>query len=146
MSNVDDLVTARQFRLSIGRLARRMRRLFVDGEEGLAFLELAVLDRLARLGPTSPGGLSEGEGVTGPAVAETLRHLEALGLVERARDPSDGRRVVVTITPAGARSLDVRAAAVLGRLHAVLRDRLDDSERACLIAAIPLLEKVATEL
>ncbi|WP_131748906.1 MarR family transcriptional regulator [Frankia sp. Cppng1_Ct_nod] len=141
-----DPVAARQLRLAVGRLARRIRRLFVDGGEGLAFLELGILDRLDRSGPTSPGALSEGEGVTGPAIAETLRHLERLGLVERTKDPSDGRRVVVTITDDGRRSLGDRDAVVLERIHEVLQSQLNDTERAHLVTTIHLLEKVAAEL
>jgi DNA-binding MarR family transcriptional regulator len=146
MATDDDLVLARALRLAVGRLARTVRKMFVDSQEGLAFLELGTLDHLDRAGPTSPGALAGGEGVTGPAIAETLRRLEGLGFVTRSRNPADGRRVVVTITRAGRRSLADRDAVLLGRIHDVLRDQLDDAERALLNAAIPLLEKVATEL
>lgn len=139
-------IDAREFRLAVGRLARRIRRLFVDGGEGLAFLELGILDRLDREGPASPSALSENEGVTGPAIAEALRHLDSLGLVKRAKDPSDGRRVVVTITESGRRSLGERDAAVLVRIRDVLTEQLDPAEQSLLAAAVPLLQKVATEL
>jgi DNA-binding MarR family transcriptional regulator len=142
----DDLAEARALRLAIGRAARSIRRLFVKGGEGLAFLELGILDRLDRSGPTSPSSLSDNEGVTGPAIAETLRHLESLGLVERSRDPADGRRTIVTITEDGRRSLQERDASVLRRLRETLGDRLNPSEHATLTAAIPLLERIASEL
>ncbi|MCX4092987.1 MarR family winged helix-turn-helix transcriptional regulator [Nocardia sp. alder85J] len=142
----DDSGTARELRLVTGRLARRMRRLLVDAEEGVAFLELAVLHRLDRDGPASPGSLSSDEDVTTPAIAGVLRHLEELGLVERTRDPADGRRVVVTITEAGRRGLRDRGAAVVGRIHTVLRDDLDESEHAALTAALPVLAKIAGRL
>ena len=141
-----DLALARDLRLAVGRLARRLRRLFVDRGEGLAFLELAVLHRLAASGPTSPGVLAGDEGVTGAAVAAVLTHLQSLGLVERSRDPDDGRRVIVTLADAGRRALDERDAALLDRVHNVLRDHLDAEERAQLTAAIPVLEKVAGAL
>lgn len=143
---IDDLAEARALRLAIGRVARGIRRLFIDGGEGLAFLELGILDRLDRTGPTSPGTLSDNEGVSGPAIAETLRHLESLRLVERSRHPADGRRTIVTITDDGRRSLRERDASVLARLKEVLEERLDPTERAGLSAAIPFLEKVAAEL
>ena len=148
MTGADDEVAAAALalRLVIGRLARRMRRLFTEEQAGLAFLELGVLDRLDRSGPTSPGELSEGEGVTGPAVAATLRHLEGIGLVARSKAPDDARRVVVTITEDGRRSLRRRDAAVLARLGHALRHTLDDTEREQLLVAIPLLEKVGAEL
>jgi DNA-binding MarR family transcriptional regulator len=139
----DESATARELRLVTGRLSRRMRRLLVDAEDGVAFLELAVLHRLDRDGPASPGSLSMDEAVTTPAIALVLRHLEELGLVERTRDPGDGRRVVVTITDLGRRGLRARDIAVVGRLHAVLRDELDEAETAALVAALPVLGKVA---
>ncbi|MFG3292698.1 MarR family winged helix-turn-helix transcriptional regulator [Streptomyces sp. NPDC048179] len=143
-----DMDLARDLRLAVGRLARRLRRMFVDhgGGEGLTFLELGVLNRLAASGPASPGALAGGEGVTGAAVAAALTHLQGLGLVERSRDPEDGRRAIVTIADSGHRALDLRDAALLDGLRRVLREHLDDDDRARLAAALPLLEKVAAEL
>ncbi|MEO3857091.1 MarR family transcriptional regulator [Acrocarpospora sp. B8E8] len=146
MSTSDPPELARDLRLAVGRLARRLRRMYVDTGEGLSFLELAVLHRLDVSGPTSPGALAGDEGVTGAAVAATLTHLEGQQLVSRSRAPDDGRRVVVTITAAGQRTLRHREAASLGRIEEVLRDRLDAADLAQLAAAVPLLEKVATEL
>jgi DNA-binding MarR family transcriptional regulator len=146
MSTSDPPELARDLRLAVGRLARRLRRMYVDTGEGLSFLELGVLHRLDASGPTSPGALAGDEGVTGAAVAATLTHLEAQHLVTRAKAAEDGRRVVVTITAAGRRTLRHREAASIGRIELVLRERLSAADRARLAAAIPLLEKVATEL
>lgn len=142
----DHLAEARALRLAIGRVARGIRRLFVDGGEGLAFLELGILDRLDRTGPCSPGTLSGGEGVTGPAIAGTLRHLESLNLVQRSPDPADGRRTIVTLTEQGRRSLRERDSVVLRRLHEVLEGKLDAFERDTLAAAARILERIAPEL
>ena len=142
----DPLAEARALRLAVGRVARGIRRLFVEGGEGLAFLELGILDRLDRTGPCSPGALSDNEGVTGPAIAGTLRHLESLGLVQRSQDPADGRRTIVTLTEQGRRSLRERDSSVLRRLNEVLEGRLDPSERDSLAAAVRLLERIAPEL
>jgi DNA-binding MarR family transcriptional regulator len=137
---------ARDLRLAVGRLARRLRRMYVDAEEGLRFPELAVLHRLDTAGPASPGALAGDEGVTGSAVAATLTRLESQGLVSRSKAPEDGRRVVVTITAAGRRTLRHREAASVRRIEEVLRDRLSAADRARLAAGIPLLEKVAIDL
>jgi DNA-binding MarR family transcriptional regulator len=142
----DPAATARALRLAVGRLSRRMRRLFTEAGDGLAFLELGVLDHLERYGPTSAGDLSSGEGVTTPAIAATLRHLESVGFVARSRDAADRRRVIVSITGAGRRSLRERDTAVLARLQEAVRDGLAPAERQQLLAAIPLLEKVGAQL
>jgi DNA-binding MarR family transcriptional regulator len=137
---------AGDLRLAIGRVARRLRRFYVDADEGPSFLELAVLQRLERDGPASPGALAGDEGVTSAAVAAALAGLEARDLVVRERSAEDGRRVVVTITPAGRRTLERRESASVARMAAVLDDVLSEPERRRLAAAIPLLEKSASQL
>jgi len=133
-------------RLSIGRISRRIRRIFTDSGEGAAFLELGILDRLSRVGATSPSSLSDDEGVTSAAIAEILRGLESRGLVARDKDPHDGRRVVVTLTASGAASLADRDAAVLSRLHKALQEVLSAGERAALPQLVTILEKVERAL
>ena len=137
---------ARDLRLAVGRVARRVRRIYLDGGEGLSFLELAVLNRLGTSGPTSPGALAGDEGVTSAAVAATLTRLESQQLVSRSRAAEDGRRVVVLITEAGRRVLRRGEAATLGRIQEVLTGQFSAADRGRLAAAIPLLEKVANEL
>lgn len=132
---VSDL--ARDLRLAVGRLARRLRRIYVDEGGGLSFLELAVLHRLDASGPASPGALAGDEGVTSAAVAATLTQLESQRLVTRSRAPEDGRRLVVAITNAGQRVLRRGEAATLARIQAVLADRLSAADRARLAAVIP---------
>src|SRR5437016_5092869 len=105
MSRTDPAGLARDLRLAVGRVARRLRRMYVDADEGLSFLELAVLLRLDGTGPSSPGALANDEGVTAAAVAACLSRLEAHGLAVRKRAADDGRRVVVTMSAAGRRTL-----------------------------------------
>jgi DNA-binding MarR family transcriptional regulator len=136
---------ASDLRLALGRVARRLRRIYVDAEEGVTFLELAVLQRLDRTGPAAPGSLAGDEGVTSAAVAATLTSLENAGLVLRDRDPGDRRRVIVTITPAGRETLQARESASIDRIEAVLAG-LTAAQRERLAAAVPLLERIATEL
>ena len=136
---------ARDLRLAVGRFARRLRQLYADGDDNLTFLELAVLQRLERTGPTSPGDLAGRENVTSAAIAPVLRHLEEEALITRAPDPSDGRRAVVAINAAGKRALQTRDAASVTRIHEALATLTDD-ERRRLADVIPILEKVTTQL
>ena len=136
---------ASDLRLAIGRVARRLRRIYVDAGKGVSFLELAVLQRLERTGPAAPGTLAGDEGVTSAAVAATLTSLERQGLVRRDRDPGDRRRVVVTMTPSGGRTLQARESSSIDRIEAVL-SLLTMAERKRLAAAVPLLERIAAEL
>lgn len=136
---------ASDLRLSIGRVARRLRKMYVDAEAGVSFLELAVLQRLERTGPTAPGSLAGEEGVTSAAVAAALTSLERSGLVVRERDLEDRRRVIVTITAVGRRTLLSRDSASVDRIETVLDD-LSVAERKYLAMAVPVLEKIAAEL
>ena len=81
---------AQDLRLAVGRFARRLRQMYVEGDDQLAFLELAVLQRLARSGPAFPADLAVGEAVTSAAIAPVLRSLEDKELI--ARRPESGRR------------------------------------------------------
>jgi DNA-binding MarR family transcriptional regulator len=137
---------ARDLRLAIGRIARRLRRLYVDADEGTSFLELAVLQRLHRDGPASPGTLAGDEGVTSAAVAAALTRLSSKELLAREPSPQDGRRAVVTITAAGRATLARRESASVNRIDEVLSGQLSDVERSRLSAVIPLLERIANEL
>jgi DNA-binding MarR family transcriptional regulator len=136
---------ARDLRLAIGRVARRLRRKYVDAGERLSFLELAMLQRLDRDGQTSPGTLAGDEGVTSAAVAATLNALERHGMVTRRRSTEDRRRIVVTISPAGQRTLHQRDSASVASIEAALQ-QLTASDRRRLAAVIPTLEKVAEAL
>lgn len=62
---------------------------------GLAMSDVKCLDRLRSEGSVTPSALSELTGHTAGAVTGMIDRLEAAGFAVRARDPSDGRRVVV---------------------------------------------------
>lgn len=137
------------FRLAIGRVARRLRQLYAEprnGESPISFLELAVLSSLERKGPTSPGRLAGDERVTAPAIAAALRSLEADSRVIRRQNADDGRRVVVELTQAGRRTLRDHDQTVTGRIKQVLDAELSEDERRMLMVVIPLLERVADRL
>jgi DNA-binding MarR family transcriptional regulator len=54
---------------------------------------------------TRVGTLASRMGVTRQAASQRLQEIEALGYLERVRDPNDGRAVVARHTPAGRRIL-----------------------------------------
>jgi DNA-binding MarR family transcriptional regulator len=140
--------TAVDFRLAVGRIGRRLRQLYAtpDAATDPGFLELAVLTRLDRLGPLTSRALAEIESVTPQAIGTALSALQQRGFVVRAQDPSDGRKVITTITASGRRTLAGREQAINERVARTLSDGFDATERAQIAAVIPLLERLADEL
>ena len=121
------------------RTARRIRNNLADGT--MSDTKMGVLFRL-EAGPAAPSGLAERERVSPPSMNRTLNALEEAGLVARAPDPDDARKVVVTLTTAGAALITETR-----RLRATwFSQRLADltpDERAALEAVIPVLRRIA---
>ena len=69
--------------------------------------------------------------------------LEARGLVERRPDPADGRRAVISATEAGLQALRNRRSARTEQLAQALSAEFTRSELRQLMAAVPLIERLA---
>ena len=87
------------FRLANGRLARRVRQ--EQAENELTGGQFSALGAVFRLGPMTLSALSEEERVTPPSMNRTVNALVQAGLVDRAGSAEDGRKVILTVTPAG---------------------------------------------
>lgn len=72
---------------------------------GMTFAQRRLLRRL-RDSPRSAGALASELGVSAPSLTRQLQKLEDNGLIVRAIDPEDRRRVVVTLSAAGAKTLE----------------------------------------
>jgi DNA-binding MarR family transcriptional regulator len=129
---------ASDLRLVIGQMMRRLRT-----EQRYGLTQTAVLARLERHGPQATGLLARAEGVRPQSMSQTVAELEAAGFVCRGADASDGRRCLVSITPAG------RAALAEDRLHRegflaeLIHGRLNEDERALLAGAVELLARIS---
>ncbi len=140
--DVDQIAGA--LRLSIGLLLRRLRQVHVEGE--LRLPESSALARLDRDGPITASGLARLEQISPQSMGATLGALEARGLVKRAPDPQDGRRVILSLTEAGTTVLRSRRNERAERLAQALTERFTRSELEQLMAAAPLLERLAQSI
>jgi DNA-binding MarR family transcriptional regulator len=107
----------------------------------LSMTARTTLSRLADDGPSRISDLARDEGVTQPAMTSLVNRLEAMGLVQRRADPSDGRAALAAITADGIDYIGTRRrqrAEVLARQLAGLSD---DDQRALLVA-LPALERL----
>jgi DNA-binding MarR family transcriptional regulator len=132
---------AGSLRLSLGILIRRLRQ--VKSEDELTLPEISVLARLDRDGPTTVTGLAKLEQISAQSMGATLSALEARGLVTRASDPGDGRRVVMSATDAGLEALQTGRNARLQALARALSTAFSPAELEALRAVAPLIERLA---
>jgi DNA-binding MarR family transcriptional regulator len=140
--NVDQIAAA--LRVSVGLLVRGLRQVPVEGD--LTLSETSALARLDRGGPTTPGALARQEQISPQSMGATLGALEARGLIERAADPDDGRRAVMSITEAGLELLRSRRHAKVQQLARALATEFTPAERDQLAAIAPLLERLAQSI
>jgi DNA-binding MarR family transcriptional regulator len=141
-AEVDQVAAALQ--LSIGLLLRRLRQLKAEGE--LTLPESAALARLDRGEPTTAGALARLEQISPQSMGATLAGLERRGLVERSADPRDGRRILLSLTQAGRRTLRDRRNVRTQQLARALGDEFSGAELDQLMSAAPLLERLAQSI
>ena len=140
MTPTTDAALASRLRLSVMRLARRMRA--ERAATSLSLTQLAALATLERHGSLTPGELAAQERVQPPSMTRVVAALQDAGLVRRSPHPSDGRQVLLEVTPAAVALLreDRR------RREAWLAQRLaelDDDDRQVLARAAQVLDRLA---
>ena len=140
MSPTTDAALASALRLSVMRLARRMRAQRADTT--LSLSQLAALATVERLGPVTPGELAAQERVQPPSMTRIVQTLQDRGLVDRAPHPTDGRQALLAVTAAGRALLRGdrrrREAWLAQRL-----DELDEADRDALRDAVAVLDRLA---
>jgi DNA-binding MarR family transcriptional regulator len=130
--------------VSIGLLRRQLRQTQSDGE--LTVPETAALARLDRGGPATASALARLEQISPQSMGATLAALESRGLLQRRPDPADGRRVVLSVTDAGLQVLRNRRSVRTEQLARALSAGFTGAELRQLMAAAPLIERLAQSL
>jgi DNA-binding MarR family transcriptional regulator len=141
MRTITQADLAVRLRLAIARTARRLRQ---EAGEELSPSQTTALATIDRHGPLTPSELAVRERIQRPTVTRIVARLEERGLVQRTRDPQDGRSSLVALTPEGRELLArgrTRKDAYLARR---LRE-LDAEERATLQRAAAILERLLEE-
>jgi DNA-binding MarR family transcriptional regulator len=139
-STLDTAALAHDLRLAVMRFSRRLRNQRVD--TSVTLTHLAALSTLQRHGSMSPGELAAHERVQPPSMTRVVVALDGMGLITRTPHPTDGRQVVIELTPAAESLLTAEARAreawLSGRLH-----RLTPEQRAILREAAVIMEELA---
>jgi DNA-binding MarR family transcriptional regulator len=134
----DDLPS--NLRVSVMRLARRIR--LERSTDDLSLNQLAVLGTLRRSGELTLGELAAVERVKPPSITRAVNSLVEAGLVVRRPSETDGRLVMVDLTPQARELLDEESR----RRDLWLAQRLDElatADRELLKRVAPLLDVLA---
>lgn len=140
-SAISPALLASSLRLTVARLARRVRQEGTSEGDDLTASRLAALHTIDAEGPLTLGELAAIEQVQPPSMTRIVARLEEHALVARTVDANDRRIVRVKITDEGKRLLEqsrTKRDAFLAKRVA----RLSDDEREILARAIPLLERL----
>jgi DNA-binding MarR family transcriptional regulator len=133
---------AAEIRGTLAVVYRRIRQTKEIGD--LTLPESSALSRLRRDGPTTAATLAKLEQISPQSIGVTVAALESKGLIRRTADPTDGRRVILSLTPAGDATVHARRSARDQQFTRALRS-LSGEEQAQLLQVMPLLRRLADE-
>jgi DNA-binding MarR family transcriptional regulator len=138
--NAELTETARELRIAVVSLARRLRT--ERHEDDVSPLGTTVLIRLHRTPGLTPRELADAEHAAQQTLTRVLAALEMRGLISRRIDPTDGRRALLDLTPAGRRVLKRDSARREAWLAEAMATRLSPTEQDILRIASGLLERL----
>ena len=131
---------AREIRVVFGRLRRRLREVATFGD--LTPSQTSVISRLDKGGPASASDLAAAEGIRPQSMAATLAVLDQAGVIRRDPDPDDGRRQLISLSPAGRERLEGDRRAREEWLARTLRECYTEAERRTIVEALALLDRL----
>ena len=96
---------------------------------GIAVTDMQVIDILDLTGPTTAGQLADLTGLTTGAITRILDRLEEAELVQRERDPNDGRKVIIRLAKGKDEMHNVRSILdSVGKAWAEVASHYDDEQ------------------
>lgn len=102
---------------------------------GLTGPQLATLQDVARRGQASPSDLARALSLSGPTMSGIVDRLVARGFLVRTRDPSDRRRILLTLTPSAREAVDAAPSLLQERFRAELA-KLEEWERTAMLSTL----------
>jgi len=132
---------AGELRTEVGRLAYHLRT--PATRSGITPTRLAALSALARY----PDGVRQGDlaelmNMSAPSMTRLVEILEEAGWVDRRRDPSDQRCLLMVLSAVGRKTVETLRDESATQLSEELAELTTD-ERAALATAVPVLRRLA---
>ncbi|MET7767915.1 MarR family transcriptional regulator [Nocardia sp. NPDC005366] len=133
---------AGELSLAVVRLTRHLRGRRADSQ--ISLTQLSALATLNREGAMTPGALAAKERVQPPSMTRVIASLTDLDLVVRNPHPTDGRQIIVSLSPAGHALLADEASAreewMTEQLSALTEDQL-----VVLTRAVGIMKQIVAE-
>ncbi len=124
------------------RLTRHLRGRRADAQ--ISLTQLSALATLNREGAMTPGALAAKERVQPPSMTRVIASLTDMALVERNPHPTDGRQIIVSLSPAGraliADEASAREAWMTEQLSSLSEDQL-----VVLTRAVAIMKQIVAE-
>jgi DNA-binding MarR family transcriptional regulator len=130
---------ARVVRRAVTSLAARAR---VERGGELSLNQVAVLGRVMKDGPVTPGEVALRLGMLPQSLTRTFAALEAAGYVRRMPDPGDGRQSLLAVTQEGRAAMRAEMAPRDRWVARAMDEALSPDERDALVAAAELIERL----
>lgn len=134
------LALADDIRAFFSKVKRRFRSKLHMGD--LTISQVAVLSHLDRNGPMGVSDLAKAEGMRPQSMGAIVATLEGLGHISGAPDPADGRRTILSLTPACVTWIAEARAARRDWLLQTIEKELTASEQEHVSQAIVLLNRI----
>ncbi len=125
---------------AVGLLVRRTRN--ESHADELSMTESVVMSRLANDGPATTAALARAEGMKPQSMGATITSLEEMGIVKRTQHATDGRQMLIELTPKGAQLRKKNREAKRMWLTQVIAE-LDAQERDTLFKAAGIIKRLA---
>ncbi|MGN2641786.1 MarR family winged helix-turn-helix transcriptional regulator [Nocardia takedensis] len=133
---------AGELSLAVVRLTRHLRGRRADAQ--ISLTQLSALATLNREGAMTPGALAAKERVQPPSMTRVIASLTDMALVERNPHPTDGRQIIVSLSPAGraliADEASAREAWMTEQLSSLSEDQL-----VVLTRAVAIMKQIVAE-
>jgi DNA-binding MarR family transcriptional regulator len=132
---------AENLRVAISRLIK-MLRAETKNEEMLSLTERSTLAQVLQHGKILPSVLASMEKVSNQSMSQTVNKLNRHGYIKKTVSGDDKRKVIVTITPAGKKLVEIKRHEKEEWLAKSITEKTTQKEKEILIQATRILTKL----